>query len=145
VRAPGLHPAQNRPLVGRVPSPGTPISSTMSIACLGAHFFLAPRPPGSRKESAPLSSLRTENGRYTSKPRTGTQTTRMIQKTRCRRVRPWLQMLETAQPTTMSQITTMQTNMDRVNLTASKLNFESSFSNIRGLSDGLAANLLQQI
>jgi len=34
VRAPGLHPPQNRPLVGRVPSPGAPISSIMS------------RPPG---------------------------------------------------------------------------------------------------
>jgi hypothetical protein len=32
VRAPGLHPPQNRPLVGRVPSPGVPTSSTMRIA-----------------------------------------------------------------------------------------------------------------
>ena len=34
VRAPGLHPAQNRPLVGRVPSPGVPFSSIMRIAAL---------------------------------------------------------------------------------------------------------------
>ena len=32
VRAPGLHPPQNRPPVGRVPSPGVPISSIMRIA-----------------------------------------------------------------------------------------------------------------
>jgi hypothetical protein len=32
VRAPGLHPPQNRHLVGRVPSPGVPISSIMRIA-----------------------------------------------------------------------------------------------------------------
>ena len=32
VRAPGLHPLQNRPLVGRGPSPGVPVSSIMSIA-----------------------------------------------------------------------------------------------------------------
>ncbi len=32
VRAPGLHPPQNRPLVGQVPSPGAPISSIMRIA-----------------------------------------------------------------------------------------------------------------
>src|ERR1035438_6356540 len=31
VRAPGLHPPQNRHLVGRVPSPGVPISSIMRI------------------------------------------------------------------------------------------------------------------
>src|SRR6266568_7098131 len=32
VRAPGLHAPQNRPLVGRVPSPGLPIWSIMRIA-----------------------------------------------------------------------------------------------------------------
>ena len=32
VRAPGLHPPQNRHLVGRAPSPGFPISSIMRIA-----------------------------------------------------------------------------------------------------------------
>ena len=32
VRAPGLHPPQNRPLVGRVPSPGVPIASIMRTA-----------------------------------------------------------------------------------------------------------------
>ena len=34
VRAPGLHPLQNRHLVGRVPSPGFPVSSIMRIAVL---------------------------------------------------------------------------------------------------------------
>src|SRR6266851_5590772 len=35
VRAPGLHPPQNRLLVGRVPSPGFPIWSTMRTAVPG--------------------------------------------------------------------------------------------------------------
>ena len=38
VRAPGLHPPQDRPLVGRVPSPGVPISSIMRIAAIKTEF-----------------------------------------------------------------------------------------------------------
>ena len=38
VRAPGLHPPQNQHLVGRVPSPGVPISSIMRIAEPGLGF-----------------------------------------------------------------------------------------------------------
>jgi len=38
VRAPGLHPPQNRPLVGRVPSPGVPISFIMRIAAEAQRF-----------------------------------------------------------------------------------------------------------
>ena len=37
VRAPGLHPPQNRPLVGRVPSPGVPIASIMRTAGCSRH------------------------------------------------------------------------------------------------------------
>ena len=49
VRAPGLHPPQNRPLVGRVPSPGVPIASIMRTAGRIVRWrpgFSAPRPGG---------------------------------------------------------------------------------------------------
>src|SRR5208283_3580518 len=42
VRAPGLHPAQNRCLVGRVPPPGLPVLSTMRIAGAESGLFWCP-------------------------------------------------------------------------------------------------------
>ena len=55
VRAPGLHPPQNRPLVGRVPSPGVPISSIMRIAA--ATGCSSPGQERAKKEAIPMEVL----------------------------------------------------------------------------------------
>ena len=60
--APGLQPPQNRPLVGRVPSPGVPISFLMRIAGrdqdrrLGAGAGAAPLPGSSLSTGAGLTA-----------------------------------------------------------------------------------------
>jgi len=52
VRAPGLHPPQNRPRVGRVPSPGVPCSSIMRIAGSGVPVLTVPRRQGPKHHRA---------------------------------------------------------------------------------------------
>jgi len=59
VRAPGLHPPQNRHRVGWVPSPGVPISSTMRIAGRAAKLVdkLGSWQPFCRRPNSPIPEL----------------------------------------------------------------------------------------